>query len=312
MLLTDALEAFLVSRSAEGKAQKTISFYRDNISTYLAYLEEAQLLGDAWADPKTIELFLLSERSRNLSDFTVHARYRALRVFCNWLVSRGLLQSSPIGKVREPKRAATVPRRISKEEYEVLLNSIPVEGGVWLDNRDRLLLQLLFWTGLRAGEAAGLQTSEVNLAGRLVFIRKAKGRRSRYVPLPRHLDEPLTRYLFSRPQFNTPFLFISCRAFMGFAPALTGQGLSQMIRRRCVAAGLPAYGAHAFRHAFALTMLNQGGIDMGILAKLLGHSSTVVTQQFYADWETDSLRRAYELAELAISSDLLPQGRKST
>ena len=92
MLLTDALEAFFVSRSAEGKAQKTISFYRDNISTYLAYLEEARLLGDAWADPKTIELFLLSERSRNLSDFTVHARYRALRVFCNWLVSRGLLQ----------------------------------------------------------------------------------------------------------------------------------------------------------------------------------------------------------------------------
>lgn len=235
MLLIEALETFLVSRSAEVKAQKTISFFEDNISTYNAYLEEAQLLGDARADPKPVELFLLNERCRNRSVFTVHARYSALRVFCDWLVSRGLLQNSPIDKVREPKRDATVPRRISKEEYDALLNSIPVEGGIWLEHRVSLLLQLLFWTGLRAGEAAGLETSEVNLAGRLVFIRKAKSRRSRYAPLPRHLDGPLTRNLFSRPQINTPFLFVSCRAFMGFAPALTGQRLSQMIRRRCAA-----------------------------------------------------------------------------
>ena len=190
MLLTNALGAYVVSRSAEGNAQKAISFYKVNISTYLAYLEDERLLGDDWAAPEIIELSLLSKRGRNLSDFTVHPCYRALRVICNWIVSRGLLRSSPKGKVREPKRDATLPRRISKEEYEVLLNSIPVEGGVWLDNRDRLLLQLIFWTGLRASEAAGLQTSDVNLAGRLAFFRKAKGRRSLHVPLLRHVDEP--------------------------------------------------------------------------------------------------------------------------
>lgn len=108
------------------------------------------MLGDDWADPEIIELFLLSKRGRNLSDFTVHPCYRALQVICNWIVSRGLLRSSPNGKVREPKRDATLPRRISKEEYEVLLHSILVEGGIWPDHRDRLLLQLLFWSGLRA------------------------------------------------------------------------------------------------------------------------------------------------------------------
>ncbi len=312
MLLIDALAAFLVSRSAEGKAQKTIRFYKDNISTYISFLEEAQLLGTAWADPETIELFLLSERRRKLSDTTIHARYRALRVFCNWLVSRGLLASSPIESVQEPQRTLTAPRRISTEHYKALLESIPVDRGIWLDHRDRLILQLLNWTGLRAGEAAGLQTSDIHLPDRLIYIRSAKGRRSRYVPLPRHIDEPLTRYLFTRPQFNTPYLFISNRAFLDFAPALTSQGLSKMIRRRCAAASLPAYGAHAFRHAFAMTMLNKGGIDMGILSKLLGHKNTSVTQKCYADWETDSLSRAYELAEFTISSDLPAQGRNTS
>ena len=74
-----------------------------------------------------------------------------------------------------------------------------------------------------------------------------------------------------------------------------------MIRRRCRAAALPGYGPHAFRHAFAMEMLNRGRIDMGILSRLLGHSSTTTTQQCYADWETDSLQHAYELAEQALN-----------
>ncbi len=303
MLMRDAMAEFLNSRQAAGKRPKTIRFYSDNIGSYLTFLEHNQINGSKWAQPRTFEEFFNHERKRGLSDTSINARFRALRAFCNWLVGRGYIEQSPIAAVEEPKRTVRPPRRITLEQFQRLLNSIPTTGATWLDCRDKLIIEMLFWTGLRLGEIVALRLDDIDLDSRLLRIREAKGRRSRFVPFPLSMNETFRRCLLTRPAVETQSLYISSDFEFRPLGTLGHSGVAQMLKRRCSGAGLPCYNPHSFRHGFAMAMLNAGNIEMGVLAKILGHRSPAVTQAIYADWETTSLRRAYDLAELAIASD---------
>lgn len=303
MLLRDAMAEFLNSRQAAGKRPKTLRFYSDNISSYLSYLETNCENGTAWLGPQTIESFLNFERERGLSDTSIWARFRALRAFFNWLVKRGYLESSPIDDVEEPTPTVKPPKRITLDAFQQLISSIPEQPATWLNCRDRLLIEMLFWTGIRLGELVGIRLEDVDLGRRLLRINEAKGRRSRYVPFPQSMVSTFQRYLLTRPQIETTHLYVSTGGVLRVFGPLGGSGVARMLARRCEVAGLPRYNAHSFRHGFAMAMLNAGNIEMGVLAKILGHRSPAVTQAIYADWETTSLRRAYDLAELAIASD---------
>ena len=302
MLLHDALAEFLNSRLAAGKRPKTVGFYSDNISSYLLYLEDHSMHGSRWAQPRTFESFFNFERRRGLSDTSINARFRALRAFCNWLVGRGYIGQSPMVDVEEPKRTVRPPRRISLDQMQHIVDCIPGEGATWLDCRDRLFIEMLFWTGLRLGEMVSLGLEDIDLSGRLVHVQEAKGRRSRYVPYPQSMADMLSRYLLTRPAVAGRRLFVSSDGGGNVRGPLTHSGVSQMLRRRCQAAGLPRYNAHSFRHGFAMAMLNSGGMEMGVLARLLGHRSSAVTQAVYADWETASLQRAYDVAQGAVAT----------
>lgn len=318
MLLRHALAEFLNSREAAGKTKKTIRFYADNIGLYIDFLEHSGLNGTTWAQPQTVEKFLLHERQRGLSDSTIHARYRALRSFCNWLKLREYIAESPLDAIEAPKQQKHVPRRVKLEDHRRIVDAIPVADASWVDHRDRLIIEMLFWTGLRLGEISRLVPADIDIGSRLIRIVRSKGRRSRFVPYTRQITPLLTAYLFCRPPSTDPHLFLGSR-LAGFKrrqydPAtdkrthqargrLTESGIQQLVRRRCKLAGLPPFSPHAFRHGFAMSMLNDGEIDIGILAKLLGHKSTAVTQAIYADWETASLSRAYDLASTAIATE---------
>ena len=310
MLLNDALTLFLTARLAEGKSKKTITFYKVNVKRYFDYLQEKKRLGSAWSHPETVEQFLAHERTLGLSDLTAHARFRALRAFCNWMAKRDYLQKSPIDQVQEPKRSTKIPKRIPLPEFTTLIESIPAgPGATWVDYRDRLLIDLLFWTRLRLGELVNLDLGDVDTSARLLTVRVAKGRRARLVPYPPHMADLLTRYLFTRPpSADAKHLFWGTNGGPGIGVPLQHSGLQQMLKRRCRKAGLRKYGPHAFRHSFAMAMLNKGQIEMGVLSKLLGHRSTAVTQSVYADWETSSLQRAYDEAFKEIASDLKTYG----
>ena len=198
MLLRDAMAEFLNSRQAAGKRPKTLRFYSDNISSYLSYLEENCENGTAWLGPKTIESFLNFERERGLADTSIWARFRALRAFFNWLVKRGYLESSPIDDVEEPTPTVKPPKRINLDAFQQLLSSIPTQPATWMNCRDRLLIEMLFWTGIRLGELVGIRLEDVDLGRRLLRINEAKGRRSRFVPFPQSMVPTFQRYLLTQ------------------------------------------------------------------------------------------------------------------
>lgn len=304
MLLEDALAEFLNARQAAGKRPKTIRFYSDNIRSYLSFLQENQHNSITWTQPRTFDDYFNHERSRGLSDSSINARYRALRAFFNWLGERKYIEESPLATVEEPSYPFKPPKRIPLDAFRHLVASIPKDGASWLDYRDRLIIEMLFWTGLRAGEIVALRLEDVDQDHCLLCVDEAKNRRSRYVPFPDMMNAAFKTYLVTRPPIETTHLYVSSDGMLGAQGRLTVSGLVQMLIRRCKAAGLPTYRPHSFRHGFAMAMLNTGRLEIGILARLLGHSSPTLTEKVYAEWETASLKRAYDFAEQAIGYDL--------
>ena len=306
MLLETALSQFLTARRAAGKSPRTIEFYDGNIRRFIDYLSLSGITGSAWATPGAIEEYLHSERATGLSDRTILARYQALRALFNWLRQRKLITESPVDLVQEPKYIHKPPHKIDIPHFNRLIDAIPgPPAATWSDHRDRLLINLLFWTGLRLGEIAALSPADFDTTARLIKVRHGKGNKSRFVPFPAQVRDLIQRHNDSRPHWpDQNALFLSNNGYGGPRGILQREGIRQMLMRRCRQARIPYYNPHAFRHGFALSMLNAGGLEMGILSKLMGHTSVKITQTIYADWETAALCRAYDIAEAAITSDL--------
>lgn len=316
MQFIDVVTEFLTAKEAANLADWTLDFYRRNIDVFVVYLERqvarGRILPDDWYRPQTIEKFLAHERRRRLAPATVHARYRALRVLFNWIERRYSL-ASPMAQVAEPEVADKPPRQIELETVEAILEAIPAgDAATWTDQRDRLLLALFFWTGLRLAEMAALTVPDVDMRQRLLYVRSGKGGKARYVPIPPAIPVLMLEYLMNRPPWSGPDLFLSNDGSDGVRGGIAAGGIRTMIKRRCAQAGVEYRNPHAFRHGFAMYLLNAGGMEMGVLSKLLGHSSSKITQDIYADWVTESIRREYDTAIAQAAKSAAKPGERDS
>jgi integrase/recombinase XerD len=211
--------------------------------------------------------------------------------------------------IKRPKTPKLMPRQVTVAQMDRLMASIP-ESGDWVDLRDRLAILLLFWLGLRRSEVVNLSIPDFDLGQRQVLIRGtqrgtagAKGGKDRHLPFPPVVGSALLAYLMSGPPTVGTKLFVSATGQRKVRGALTDNGLRQMVERRCQAAGMPHLNPHSFRHGLAMALLNDGGADLAMVSRLLGHSTMAVTKQFYADYTDDGLRNAYDAAVRGIATD---------
>jgi site-specific recombinase XerD len=287
-MLQAHLSSFLLSRSANGCADSTVDWYRRHIASYITWLEACPHL--AWDAVESIEQFLVQGRAAGLKPTSIHARYRALCAWFTWLLKRGHIDTSPIAKLDAPRLESEPVEYVRLAEYERLLRSI--NGAEWLDKRDRLMLYLLFWCGLRVSEACGLSLGDIDLAAKLVTVKRGKGGKGRVVPCGADLGTHLLSYVMTRPVVATPALFLGGDGNGGVRRPLTTSGVRQMLERRCEAARMRHLSPHKFRHGFAMAFLN-AGMDMSAVSKTMGHSTQAVTADRYAKWLTDGLSRQY-------------------
>lgn len=295
MKFEDALAAFL--RSRVDAKRRTIDWYRQQIEAFHKWLIVQPWNGSSWLRPETIELFLEMERARGLEDSTIRARHRALKIFFAWLKKRGYLsdEDNPMLLVKLGKEKRKLPRVSRPDQVAGLLASIrPAD---WLDLRDRTLIMLLDQTGVRVSEAVGVQVKDVDIVARTVTVLGKDGN-WRIVPfrpalslsvleLVQALDDP-------RPG---SWLFVSGTGHRGqTSQAITDNGVRQMLRKRCEAAGITYLNPHAFRHGLAMKLMNRGRAPTSLISSVLGHASEKTTERFYAHWENETLVNAYDEA----------------
>jgi integrase/recombinase XerD len=276
-----------------GLSRNTLEAYRSDLQQF------GEFLGRAGVDPLTVDVSLLSdfvselaegrEERRPAAAATLQRKIACLRSFYRHMRREGLLDADPTADLRPPRSRARLPRVLSRDQVNSLLDQPKGSGNAAL--RDRALLETMYACGLRASEAIALQLGEIDLeAG--VLIAHGKGSKERIVPVGSKALETLRTYLEkARPKLvglrDEAHIFVNLRG-----QALSRQGLYKIVQRHARAAGLDSrMSPHTLRHTFA-THLLAGGCDLRSLQEMLGHAD-IGTTQIYTHLSSERLREVY-------------------
>lgn len=289
MLFSEAVSLHRTHLRSKRRSAKTIQWYAEQFTAFRTW----RCADGALPDVEEVERFLADCHDAGLSPSTVHARYRALKALFRFLVKRRRIirDDDPIEMMEAPSVPKTRRPFVTLPELRQLLATC---GDDWIGQRDRLILLLLFFSGLRLGEVAALHVADLDAAALEVVVLRGKGDKARVVPMSPEVRAPLTAYLFQRPEHRAE-LWLASNGYGGAAGVLKAEGVRQMIFRRCKRAGLPKFGPHRFRHGFAMWMINSG-VRLTTVATAMGHSDPAITAAVYAHTTVATVRSEYDAA----------------
>jgi integrase/recombinase XerD len=298
-----------------GLAAHTLEAYRRDLDRYAAALAARGRTVIGEVTTSDVAEFLAGLRAGDadhppLAASSAGRAVVAVRGLHAFAAAEGLTGEDPARPVRPPAPPRRLPKAISVDEIERLLQAAGAGDGP-APLRDRALLELLYGTGARISEAIGLDIDDLDLvigdgpalvpaAVRVpAAIRLAgKGGRQRMVPAGSYARDALEAYLVrARPTFAvaarrgpaSPAVFLNARG-----GRLTRQGAWAALRAAAGRAGLAEVSPHTLRHSFATHLLD-GGADVRVVQELLGHAS-VTTTQVYTLVTVDRLREVYAAA----------------
>lgn len=287
------LDSYLRHLTIErGLSKNTINSYRTDLFKYLAFLESRNKdLLNVNADD--IDKFVSSLNQAGAASSSSARVIASIRGLHKYLILDSKRTDDPTVKTRAPKLPMRLPKALSQDQVIQLLNAAGPEpdsdpSSDLIRLRDRALLELLYSTGARVSEIAGLDLDEVNDNG-LMRVR-GKGSKERIVPVGSFAHAALEAYLSRvRPALvksSTPAVFLNQRG-----GRLSRQSIWQIIQKAGEVCGLEV-SPHTLRHCFA-THLIEGGADVRVVQELLGHAS-VTTTQIYTKVTIDTLREAFQ------------------
>ncbi len=246
----------------------------------------------------------LAELRRDRSAATQGRKLAGVRCFFRYLVREGRVPSDPTAGLPAPKTPRRLPRPLDVDDCEALAEAEPVttprvpeQRSALRALRDRALVELLYATGIRVGEAAALDVRDLD--ARLHEVRVlGKGGKERVVPIPGLAREALAAWLEARrrPGVLAEPLFVALRPRRdGAWRRLSTRDIRRILRQRALDAGIAdRVHPHRLRHSFATHLLDMGA-DLREIQELLGHASLSTTQKYTAV-SAEHLRQTYDRA----------------
>jgi integrase/recombinase XerC len=301
-----ALDRFLRALETRNASPGTVREYRRNAGEFLAHIHAE---GVDWRRPgrATVRHYLADLADRGLAASSIGGRLAAVRSFYRHAAREGWISADPMAGVRSPRRPGRLPRVLSAEDAARLVEAprkamLPPRRGVRrsiveaLARRDGALLELLYATGMRISEAAGLTIDRLDIPHRRLRV-IGKGAKERELLFGAPARAALEAYLHGgRPELaaraarSTPAVFLNATG-----GALSARGARMAVDRWVNATGLSARASpHTLRHSFATHML-EGGADLRSVQELLGHAN-LATTQVYTHLSDAALRGAYRAA----------------
>jgi integrase/recombinase XerD len=282
-------EAFLEMMAVERAAAKnTLSAYGRDLADAAGFLAgRGRDLADASAED--VEAYFTDLGVRGLSPATASRRRAAVRQFYRFALGEGWRDDDPSRRVEAPRKGRTLPKVLSREEMDRLIAAAGARDGAQ-GLRLGCMVELAYASGLRISELTGLTLAALARDPAYLIVR-GKGGRERLAPLNEAARAAVKAYLEVRPAFlpakdkANPWLFPS----RGKGGRLTPRRFAQLLDEAAADAGIdPArVSPHVLRHAFA-THLLEGGADLRVVQKLLGHAD-IATTQIYTHVASDRL-----------------------
>ena len=254
-------------------SQNTLNAYRQDLSNFSNWLNPVYL---EKANKINLLDYLAYRLKQGYSSRSTARSLSSLRAFYAYLLSKSLIIENPTSKIQSPKLGHSLPKVLSEEDVEKLINAPNTKEPIGL--RDRAMLELLYACGLRISELINLDVLNLNIRQGVAKV-LGKGVKERLVPIGDQALDWISNYLtYGREQLITdnkksPYLFLSNRG-----TGMTRQAFWYRIKLYANKSGVDrSLSPHTLRHAFATHLLNHGA-DLRTVQLLLGHTSLSTTQ----------------------------------
>ena len=302
----DFLVHFGTDRAASPYTQRN---YRQALQDFTGWHQQAHASAPAWTalQRDDFRAYLRYLGREQMARAAVRLRFSALRSFYKYLVRRGVVATTPIKNIALPKLERRLPRFLSADQMNALLNAPLLEFAELsqaaksenkeIDRtiyfRDTAILETIYSCGLRISELCGLKVEDLDGSERLLRVR-GKGKKERVAPIGDHALEAITHYwknLGSIPERSQPVFWAGRNAPRPVQP----RAIQSRLKRYLIRAGLdPELTPHKLRHSYATHLLD-GGADLRSVQELLGHAH-LVTTQVYTHVSIERLKKAYDKA----------------
>ncbi len=258
-------------------SEHTIVAYECDLGQFEQYLSEQGI--ESWAEvtAKTIRSWVVQFLEDGLSARSVNRKIASLKTFFKFLLREGVLEINPTEKVVSPKMPKRLPVFVKEVEMDFLLDQVDF-GQDYSGVRDKLIIDVFYFTGMRLSELVNLKISQIDFG---VGVLKILGKRNkeRIVPITDVLKNSLIDYFSVRseafPDCVSDFVFLTNKGVKVYHK-LVYRVVNKYLK---MVSTVTKKSPHVIRHSFATALLNRGA-DLNAIKELLGHSNLSATEVY--------------------------------
>lgn len=268
-------DGFLEFIQYEKRASKhTLVAYSNDIKQFVTYLSTTyEITKIAEVNHTIIRSWIVSLMEQKISPRSVNRKITTLKTFYKFLLRQSIVTENPMLKILSPKTSKRLPVFIEKEKMDTLLDDT-VFGDDFEGQRNKLIIELFYATGIRLSELINLKQSNVDLYLCQIKV-LGKRNKERIVPFNTILKDQIQQYITAKGDLHDEFLFINKNGkqlYEKFVYRIVNTYLSQITT-------VNKKSPHVLRHTFATHMLNNGA-DLNAIKELLGHANLSATQVY--------------------------------
>lgn len=258
------------------KSVNTVESYKRDVTQYITYLDGKGVTDISSTTKTTVLSYLLYLQKEGRASSTVSRTLASLRSYYLFMMQNGVVKSNPTSNLEAPHVEKKIPKILSGEEVELLLQQPKNNDNKGI--RDKAMLELLYATGIRVSELINLDVSDVNVP--MSFIRCKGGKKERIIPMGHQAKDALENYINNVRKYmvkdeNETALFVNCSG-----ARLSRQGFWKLIKYYQHIAGIETdITPHTLRHSFAAHLL-ENGADLHSIQEMMGHADISSTQVY--------------------------------
>ena len=267
----------------------TLTAYKTDLNQLQNYLVAQYELKIELANSEILRSWIVHLLENGTQNKSVNRKISSTKSFYKYLLREGFINKNPTDKLISPKVSKPLPNFIREKEMDNLLDSFAFEDS-FKGARDRLILELLYSSGIRLSELIGVKLSDVNFAQQNMRV-LGKGNKERIVPLHREITATINCYLEQRQQVEKDDNLLLTDSGKKMYPKFVYRKVNYYLGHVTTAS---KKSPHVLRHTFATHMLNNGA-DLNTIKEILGHANLSATE-VYTHNTIEKLKNIYKQA----------------
>lgn len=273
-------------------SENTLTAYQTDLNQFEQYILESFECDDLRrAEYSEIRSWIIQQIEDGISPRSVNRKIATLKSYFKFLLLKGEVDINPTLKLRSPKTKKSLPVFVEESKMHQLLDQIDFTNN-FEGQRDKLILEFLYGTGIRLSELINLEIDDISMSSNVIKV-LGKGNKERIIPVNNSLKSLISSYLSFKDneiRCTSNYLFLTDKGEQCY-PMLIYRVVKKYLN---LVSSLEKSSPHILRHSFATHLLNKGA-DLNAIKSLLGHSSLAATQ-VYTHNSTEKLKGIFDQA----------------